>query len=151
MSFSHAAPAPRSGTDHEPLPDPVADSADVVELEVPADAAYLGVVRTACSGLGARLDLTLDEIEDLRIAVDEACALVLGPAGTGRLPGARLRASFTLGRSVLSISVHGPNTDLPHGGNFAWTVLEALAGDVSSGHDESGAWIRLTHERGRLS
>ncbi len=109
------------------------------------------MVRTACSGLGARLDLTLDEIEDLRIAVDEACALVLGPAGAQRRSSARLLARFTLGRSALSIAVHGPSTDLPRDDNFAWTVLQALAGDVSSGQDDSGAWIRLTHERGRLT
>jgi serine/threonine-protein kinase RsbW len=50
---------------------------DVVELRLPADGAYLSVLRTATAGLAARLDFTLDEIEDLRIAVDEACALLL--------------------------------------------------------------------------
>src|SRR6478735_3271011 len=50
---------------------------DTVDLRVPADPAYLAVLRTATAGLAARLDLTLDEIEDLRIAVDEACALLL--------------------------------------------------------------------------
>src|SRR4051812_6467821 len=53
---------------------------DVVELRLPADGAYLSVLRTATAGLAARLDFTLDEIEDLRIAVDEACALLLPDA-----------------------------------------------------------------------
>lgn len=138
---------PQGGGRYEPRH----DEPDVVELEVPADAAFLGVVRTACSGLGARLDLTLDEIEDLRIAVDEACALVLGAALQDQAEKPRLRASFTLGRDVLSISVHGPNPALPHDENFAWTVLEALAGDVSSGTDETGSWVRLSHQRGQLT
>ena len=47
------------------------------ELRLPADSAYLSVLRTATAGLAARLDFTLDEIEDLRIAVDEACAMLL--------------------------------------------------------------------------
>ncbi|MGW4973630.1 hypothetical protein ACWEP3_27550, partial [Streptomyces albidoflavus] len=34
-------------------------------------------VALATAGLAARLDFTLDEIEDLRIAVDEACAILL--------------------------------------------------------------------------
>ena len=51
--------------------------ADAVEIRLPADSAYLSVLRTATAGLAARLDFTLDEIEDLRIAVDEACALLL--------------------------------------------------------------------------
>ena len=50
---------------------------DFVEVSIPADVAYLSVLRTATAGLAARLDFTLDEIEDLRIAVDEACAMLL--------------------------------------------------------------------------
>ena len=48
-----------------------------VELRIPADSAYVAVLRMATAGLAARLDFTLDDIEDLRIAVDEACAMVL--------------------------------------------------------------------------
>ena len=48
---------------------------------MPADGAYLSVLRTATAGLAARLDFTLDEIEDLRIAVDEACAHAARPGG----------------------------------------------------------------------
>jgi serine/threonine-protein kinase RsbW len=44
---------------------------DFVEVRLPAAGAYLSVLRTATAGLAARLDFTLDEIEDLRIAVDE--------------------------------------------------------------------------------
>ena len=49
-------------------------------LTVPADGGYLGVLRTATAGLAARLHFALDEIEDLRIAVDEACAMLLAVA-----------------------------------------------------------------------
>jgi serine/threonine-protein kinase RsbW len=50
---------------------------------MPAEGAYLSVLRTATAGLAARLDFTLDEIEDLRIAVDEACAQLLALHGSG--------------------------------------------------------------------
>jgi len=49
-----------------------ADARDEVTIRLPADGAYLSVLRTATAGLAARLHFTLDEIEDLRIAVDEA-------------------------------------------------------------------------------
>ena len=65
---------------------------DVVELTLPAESAYLSVLRTATAGLAARLDFTLDEIEDLRIAVDEACAMLL-PEAT---PGEPLVCRFSL-------------------------------------------------------
>ncbi len=66
---------------------------DQVTVRMPAEGAYLSVLRTATAGLAARLDFTLDEIEDLRIAVDEACAMLLHQA----IPGSALECSFALG------------------------------------------------------
>lgn len=154
MDPAPTAPAPREGTgDVRSARGRVGSTGtDVIELELPADPAYLGVVRTACAGLGARLDLTLDEIEDLRIAVDEACALVLMPeamaTGSG---GKRLVASFQVTRFSLAVRVEGPNTALPEGTSYAWAVLEALAGDVDCGTGQTGSWISLTHARGRAA
>lgn len=119
---------------------------DSIELRVPADPAYLAVIRTAAAGLAARLDLTLDEIEDLRIAVDEACALLLDHRGH---PGRDLTALFTIGTNALDVTVRGPALVLPDRSSFAWAVLEALVGRVETGADDDGAWVRLTHDAGR--
>ena len=54
-----------------------------VELRLPAESAYVAVLRMTTAGLAARLDFTLDDIEDLRMAVGEACALVLEHADPG--------------------------------------------------------------------
>ena len=51
-----------------------------VELRIPADSAYVSVLRTTTAGLAARLDFPIDDIEDLRIAVGEASAMVLPEA-----------------------------------------------------------------------
>jgi serine/threonine-protein kinase RsbW len=115
---------------------------DTVHLRVPADPAYLAVIRTATAGLAARLDLTLDEIEDLRIAVDEACALLLEHQPH---PGADLDAAFTLHPNALDVLVSGPTLSLPRRTSFAWSVLEALVGQVETGSTTEGSWIRLTH------
>ena len=104
--------------------------ADMVTIKLPAAGAYLSVLRTATAGLAARLDFTLDEIEDLRIAVDEACAMLLAQA----VPGADLDCSFTLnGDSIrVSVSVLTLDGQQPSRDTFAWTVLSALAGEVDS-------------------
>lgn len=57
-----------------------------VRLSVPASAEYLRLVRLAAAGLASRLGFTFDEIEDLRIAVDELCFHLLAEGvepGTG--------------------------------------------------------------------
>ena len=124
------------------------ETADVVELEVPACAAYIAVVRTAAAGLAARVDLTLDRIEDLRIAVDEACALLVAGTDHGAAT-TTLRCVFVLEEPSLTVEVSGPRTNLPDRTAFAWSVLSALVDGVESGeHDDGRTWLRLVVRRG---
>lgn len=120
-----------------------AEVRDVVEIRLPASSAYLSVLRTATAGLAARLNFTLDEIEDLRIAVDEACAMLLPQAR----PGEAFSCVFTLD-DALDVFVQIPTTQgaLPERDTFAWTVLSALAGSVDAGVEADHVWIRL-HKR----
>jgi len=120
---------------------------DAVQIRLPADSAYLSVLRTATAGLAARLDFTLDEIEDLRIAVDEACAMLLPHA----IDSAQLTCRFHLDPATLEVTVTIPTTDgaLPERDTFSWTVLSALAGEVDTGLGEDReVWIRLRKRRG---
>lgn len=52
-----------------------------VTITIPASPAYIGVVRLVAAGLATRLDFTIDEIEDLKIAVDELSAYLTGSQG----------------------------------------------------------------------
>lgn len=99
---------------------------DLVVLTVPADSAYLSVLRTATAGLAARLHFTLDQIEDLRIAVDEACAMLLAHAPDD----SELTCRFEVVEDTLTVAVSVPAgaVTLPGTDTFAWMVLTALAG-----------------------
>ncbi len=52
-----------------------------VSIRIPAAPAYLQVVRVVAAGLAARLKFTIDDIEDLKIGVDELAAYLTGPRG----------------------------------------------------------------------
>ena len=120
---------------------------DAVTLRLPADGAYLSVLRTTTASLASRLDFTIDDIEDLRIAVDEACALLLPRAK----PGADLTCTFRLDAETLAITVTLPTVDgaEPSRDTFAWTVLSALAGEVDSSVDDGGA-VTITLSKRRV-
>ena len=122
--------AGRPGTAASGQPAERREAQDQVTVRMPAEGAYLSVLRTATAGLAARLDFTLDEIEDLRIAVDEACAMLLSQA----VPGASLECEFTLGHDDMTIAVSVPclAPQRPASDTFAWTVLTALAGSVDA-------------------
>jgi serine/threonine-protein kinase RsbW len=119
---------------------------DVVVLVVPADNGYLSVLRTATAGLAARLKFSLEEIEDLRIAVDEACAMLIGLAGTQ----IELTSEFELTGDAVAVSVSVPvdrPVTLPTEGSFSWQVLSALAGEVTAAQEDDRIVIRLTKRR----
>jgi serine/threonine-protein kinase RsbW len=122
---------------------------DEVQLRFPADGAYVSILRTVTAGVAARSQLTVDEIEDLRIAVDEACALLLPHAR----PVAALTATFTLeiGRITFVADVTAEPGAEPDRGGFAWTVLRALADDVTVSTDDDVLSIALTKQRAALT
>ncbi|MEO3778091.1 ATP-binding protein [Micromonospora sp. B11E3] len=119
---------------------------DVVHLTVPADGGYLGVLRTATAGLAARLQFALDEIEDLRIAVDEACAMLLAVATRD----AELECRFTVTDDALTVEVTVPTVrgaTLPSESSFAWKVLTALTTAAAAGAANGRATISLLTRR----
>jgi serine/threonine-protein kinase RsbW len=124
--------------------------ADVVELTVPALTTYLGVVRTATAGLAARLGFSLDEIEDLRIAVDEACVMLLSlPAPPPPAP-AELACQFMIVDDSLAVTVSSAVADgavLPAEQSFAWQVLTAHAAEVGGSVRTGRAEVRLVKRR----
>lgn len=95
-----------------------------VELRLPADGAYVSVLRTATATLAARLDFTLEDVEDLRVAVGEASSIVLGVADHG----SDLTTRFWLGERRVTIAVSAPasGAQTPTEDSFAWMVLTTL-------------------------
>src|SRR5579859_7486689 len=90
---------------------------------------YVSTLRLSAASLAARCDLTIDDIEDLRLAVDEACALLLPHARAG----STLDAVFLLERGHLAVTaavMARKTADVDRSG-FAWTVLGALASSVA--------------------
>ena len=47
--------------------------ASAVELRIPCEPQYISVVRLVVAGLGAQAGLTVDDIDDMKVAVSEAC------------------------------------------------------------------------------
>jgi serine/threonine-protein kinase RsbW len=113
-----------------------------VELRVPADRAYASVLRTTTAGLAARLDFPIDDIEDLRIAVGEACAMVLNEAEQG----SDLLCSFFQQPGELTVRVSGTVDGAvePDYDSFAWQVLTTLATSASAETTDTAFAVTLS-------
>ena len=49
------------------------NAAHHIKLVVPAVSDFISVVRLAISGIASRMNFTIDEVEDIKLAVSEAC------------------------------------------------------------------------------
>ena len=118
---------------------------DEVVLTLPAQPEYVAVLRSLTATLAARCDLTVDEIDDLRIAVDEAGGLLLPHATEGQ----PLTARFLIAPGEIEIVAAVPaEADAePDRGGFAWTVLEAVSDTVTVDRAGADLRIRLTKRR----
>lgn len=113
-----------------------------VELRLPADGAYASVLRTTAAAVAARLDFTVEDVEDLRIAIGEAGALVLPESA----PGSDLTARFHLRRGTLTVelSTEAVAERAPDHDSFAWQVLTTLA-DAAHAETRAGLFrVRFT-------
>jgi serine/threonine-protein kinase RsbW len=97
-----------------------------ISIKIPASPEYLQVVRLVAAGLAARLSFTLEDIEDLKIAVDELSAYITGAHGRS----GTLAVSFTLRDDRIEITGTGEyaeaydvRTDLTE---FSRMILETV-------------------------
>lgn len=113
-----------------------------VELRIPADGAFVSVLRTTAAGLAARLDFTIDDIEDLRIAVGEATSIVLPEAA----PDSDLICSYHLGERALTVEVKVTTAapPVPEYESFAWQVLTTLSASAEEVATSDTFAVRLT-------
>lgn len=106
------------------------ESAVCLELRTTASTASIPTFRMVAADLAARADFDLDSIDDLRMAVDDLCAMLVRIAGDH----AGLSCSFAVRPERIEVAAEVDVDDameLPTG-SFGWRVLECLADEVSA-------------------
>ena len=131
---------------------------ETVELVIPCRPEYVGVARLAILGIASRMHFSLDEIEDVRLAVGEACTHAVERAG--KTPAIlRIVSEITPQALVIEVSDNIP-ADSPQTPPSEDAVLladvgidqegmgvllmEILVDDVQIETEPSGTHVRLT-------
>ena len=116
-----------------------------IELSIPARTDLVHVVRSVAAATGAFSGLSYDDLEDLRLAVDEACAYLL--AMCTRPSTMRLHVSAGDGSVEMVAAVHAPQWGPPPDGpehELIWTILAALTDGAGLERTSEGPAIRFT-------
>jgi serine/threonine-protein kinase RsbW len=81
---------------------------DVVELDLPLQHRHASTVRVVAASLGADAGLTIDEIEDLRLGVNEAVSVL---ADVDPVDDARLRVRFEINGRAMTVIARRTGVD----------------------------------------
>ncbi len=126
---------------------------DIVELRIPSKAEWVGVARLAVAGVANRMNLSIEDIEDLKLAVAEACTNCIQHAGDSD----EVRLSCEILPSHITITVDDhPNgfagreltpqeSAEPQVGGLGVFLIRSLMDDVSYKYDpDSGTKLIMT-------
>lgn len=116
-----------------------------IAVSVPARPEFVHVLRSVVASVAARLDFPYDAIEELRIAVDEACSQLLATGG-GRASTLRLRITPSTDGVELVASSDAVRVPWPPANaerTLAWQVIEALADRAAFEQHDGGPALRI--------
>ncbi|MGH8932317.1 MAG: ATP-binding protein [Egibacteraceae bacterium] len=118
---------------------------NVVIVRVPPTPAHLAMLRTAIGGIAARDRFTIDQIDDLRMAVEEAATQLLHHVPKGRIEMTVVPTETGL-EVRLAAQVDAPAKVIDES-SFSWMILRALADDLRVESQRAGSTVVLSKHR----
>lgn len=113
-----------------------------VSLRVPPLADHVTLLRTLVSGIAARGDYTLEQVDDLRMAVEEAAVQLLRHGDGGPLELHATMGDDELGVELVTTLSAGESSAVDPA-SFSWMILQALTDEVSTSVDGTAASLRM--------
>lgn len=104
------------------MTDDTATTTDHVELDLPLHARHASTVRAVAASLAADANLSVDDIDDLRLGVNEAVS-VLTDVDVGHDPAPRLRLRFDVAPDSITMTARREGV----GGVLAADAIDDLA------------------------
>jgi serine/threonine-protein kinase RsbW len=126
----------------------------VVELTIPGKPEYVGVVRLAILGVASRMRFSYDAIEDIRLAVGEACTTAIERAnGAGGAPEIRVRCVIHPEKLTVEVCDNTPalavveSAPAAEGGlderTLGGVLIRILMDDVTTNHENGVRVVRM--------
>lgn len=110
-----------------------------IDAEVPATAEFVQVLRNVAAGVAARLDMPIDQIEEVRLAVTEAASFLLD-----QVESASIRMTIRRDPDVIDVTLSCDGTVDPWPADGAtsswpWLVVQGLTDGVRLDRGGDGA------------
>lgn len=117
----------------------------MVMVKIPPTPGHLALLRTAVGGFAGRDHFTLDQVDDLRMAVEEGAVQLLRHVDDDFIT-LEVHATEAGVEVRLHAAVTGSDPVIDEA-SFSWTILRALADDLRVEMREGHATIVMTKHR----
>ena len=127
---------------------PPSSDGSVIRLSLPAELRFLRIARLTAAGIAGELGFGLQDVEDVRVAVDEMCAALIEDAA----PGTELEISYRVSDRTLEVDGWCPHAGAtPELHAVAQELLAMTADEFSLGGDADGRRFHLVKRRSDLT
>lgn len=125
---------------------------ETIKMEISSNPDYVGIIRLTTSGIANKIGFSIDDIEDIKVAVSEACTNAIKHSDdekfniTFNILDNRLDIEIKDNGSGYDIdSVPTPDLENPKENGLGLFIIQALMDDVSiESKDNKGTIIKMT-------
>lgn len=125
---------------------------ETIKMELTANPDYVGIIRLTTSGIANKIGFSIDDIEDLKVAVSEACTNAIKHSKDKKFT-----ITFNILENGINIeikdngqgydinSISTPNLEEPKESGLGLFIIQALMDDVSMESEAGqGTIIKMT-------
>ena len=125
---------------------------ETIKMEITANPAYVSIIRLTTSGIANKVGFCMDDIEDLKVAVSEACTNAIKHSSDDRFTiiYTMIENGLTIeiidnGNGYDTSSINEPNIENLKESGMGLFIIEALMDEVSIESQEGkGTSIKMT-------
>ena len=125
---------------------------ETIKMEIPANPDYVSILRLTTSGIANKLGFSMDDIEDMKVAVSEACSNAVKHSEDNKVS-----INFNLLNNGIQIeiidngkgydvdSIETPDLSNPKEGGLGLFIIRTLMDEVNiSSRGNQGTTIKMT-------
>lgn len=125
---------------------------ETIKMEIPANPDYVSILRLTTSGIANKLGFSMDDIEDMKVAVSEACSNAVKHSEDNKVI-----INFNLLNNGIQIeiidngkgydvdSIETPDLSNPKEGGLGLFIIQTLMDEVNiSSRGNQGTTIKMT-------
>ena len=121
------------------MPNP--DRDNCIKLSFPVNAAYVSSARLTASSVANRMNFDIDEIEDIKTAVSEACTYIIKTLSSEAK--SNFEISFFLSDESIEINIATEGTLSPAPDDMSLMMIKAMVDDFKISDDKAAIVVNM--------